>query len=144
MEAGRARSPGGMEFTFSYTGLRVRDLDASLRFFRDGLGMRVTEQSTVAETGGIVAYLKSEGSDHPLELNWYPPGSAFDAPYEPGEALDHLYFKTRGVRLEASIAHLERHGGKLRIPPYPMGGGRIAYVDGPDGHTVELYEASPP
>lgn len=130
-----------MKFTFTYTGLRVRDLDASVRFFTQGLGMTEASRDKIAETGGVVAYLKSEGKEHPLELNWYPPGSRFDAPYEPGEALDHLFFEMeRGVKLEDAIAHLEKHGGKVRIPPFPEGGGRIAYVDGPDGHTVELYE----
>lgn len=130
-----------MKFTFSYTGLRVRDLDACVRFFRDGLGMTETGRDKIAETGGVVVYLKSGGEGHPLELNWYPPGSRFDSPYAPGEALDHLFFEMeRGVKIEAAIRHLEQHGGKVRIEPFPEGGGRIAYVDSPDGHTVELYE----
>ena len=128
-----------MKFTFNYTGLRVRDLDATVRFFTQGLGMTETSRDKIPETGGIVAYLKSDGSEHPLELNWYPPGSRFDAPYEPGEALDHLFFKMEGCTLEEAIAHLEKHGGRVRIPPFAEGGGRIAYVDSPDGHTVELY-----
>ncbi|HWH08733.1 MAG TPA: VOC family protein [Candidatus Thermoplasmatota archaeon] len=130
-----------MKFTFHYTGLRVRDLDACLRFFVEGLGMRESSREKIPETGGVVVYLQSEGKEHPLELNWYPPGSRFDSPYNAGEALDHLAFHMEaGVRLEEAIAHLERHGGRLRIAPFPEGGGRIAYVDSPDGHTVELYE----
>lgn len=135
------RHRGGMKFTFAYTGLRARDLDKTLRFFRDGLGMQESSRDKISETGGIVVYLKSEGKDHPLELNWYPPGSRFDSAYEPGEALDHLFFEMeRGTKLEDAIAHLEKHGGTLRIAPFAEGGGRIAYVDSPDGHTVELYE----
>lgn len=130
-----------MKFTFSYTGLRVRDLDANVRFFTKGLGMTESSRDKISETGGVVVYLKSEEKGHPLELNWYPPGSTFDAPYEAGEALDHLFFEMeRGTKIEDAIAHLEKHGGKLRIPPFAEGGGRIAYVDSPDGHTIELYE----
>ena len=128
-----------MKFTFSYTGLRVRDLDATVRFFTQGLGMTETSRDKVAETGGVVAYLKSEGAEHPLELNWYPEGSPFATPYEAGEALDHLFFKMEGCTVDEAIAHLLKHGGTLRIPPFAEGGGRIAYVDSPDGHTVELY-----
>lgn len=132
---------GSMKFSFKYTGLRVRDLDAALRFFKDGLGMIEAERSVIEETGGTVVYLRSDGRDHPLELNWYPPGSHHDTPYEAGEALDHLFFEMeRGTPIEQAIAHLERHGGKLRIAPFKEGGGRIAYVDSPDGHTIELYE----
>lgn len=128
-----------MKFTFKYTGIRARDLDATVRFFKDGLGMKETGRDKIAETGGIVVNLRSEGAEHELEVNWYPEGSKFASPYVAGEALDHLFFKMEGVTLEDAIAHLEKHGGKLRIPPFAEGGGRIAYVDSPDGHTVELY-----
>lgn len=129
-----------MKFTFGYTGLRVRDLDACVRFFTQGLGMEEVERSTIKETGGIVVYLKSEGKEHPIELNWYPPGSAFDSKYEAGEALDHLAFDMHDAKIEDAIRHLEKAGGKVRIAPFPEAGGRIAYVDSPDGHTIELYE----
>jgi lactoylglutathione lyase len=130
-----------MEFTWKYTGLRVRDLDANVRFFTQGLGMKETSRDKISETGGVVCYLESPGVAHKLELNWYPEGSTFAAPYVAGEALDHLFFEMpRGTKIEAAIAHLEKAGGKLRIPTFAEGGGRIAYVDSPDGHTIELYE----
>lgn len=132
-----------MRFTFAYTGIRARDLDATLRFFTEGLGMKEVARSVIPETGGTVVDLVSEGKEHRLEINWYPPGSAFDAPYVAGEALDHLYFEMpRGTRIEDAIRHLERAGGKVRIEPFAEGGGRIAYVDSPDGHTIEVYERS--
>lgn len=132
-----------MKFVFRYTGLRVVDLDANIRFFREGLGMTLVEETTIVETGGKAVYLQSEGIDHKLELNWYSPGSRFADKYVAGEALDHLYFEMpRGTRIEDAIAQLVQHGGKLRIEPFAEGGGRIAYVDSPDGHTIELYERS--
>ena len=133
-----------MRFTFAYTGIRARELDATVRFFTHGLGMKEVARDVIPETGGTAVNLVSEGKEHVLEVNWYPPGSAHDAPYEPGEALDHLYFEMeRGTRIEAAIERLLRHGGTLRIAPFPEGGGRIAYVDSPDGHTIEIYERAP-
>ena len=130
-----------MEFTFTYTGIRAVDLDATVRFFTEGLGMKEVGRSVIAETRGMVVNLQSGEKEHQLEVNWYPPGSKHDAKYVAGEALDHLYFATpRGTKLEDAIRHLERAGGKLRIEPFAEGGGRIAYVDSPDGHTIELYE----
>lgn len=120
---------------------RARDLDATVRFFTHGLGMKETARSVIEETGGTVVNLRSEGKDHELEINWYPMGSKFDSPYVPGEALDHLFFEMeRATKIEAAIDHLEKAGGKVRIAPFKEGGGRIAYVDSPDGHTIELYE----
>lgn len=130
-----------MEFTFAYTGIRAKDLDATVRFFEQGLGMKEVARSTIQETGGTVVNLQSGEKEHQLEVNWYPPGSRFDDKYVPGEALDHLYFEMpRGTKIEDAIRHLERAGGKVRIEPFAEGGGRIAYVDSPDGHTIEIYE----
>lgn len=130
-----------MKFAFAYTGIRARDLDATVRFFTEGLGMKEVARSVIEETGGTVVNLQSDGKEHQLEVNWYPPGSKFDEAYVPGEALDHLYFEMpRGTPIQDAIRHLERAGGKVRIEPFAEGGGRIAYVDSPDGHTVELYE----
>ena len=132
-----------MRFTWRYTGLRVLDLDAALRFYTEGLGMRVRERQHIAETGGDIVELVMPG-DGPdarfLELNWYPPGSEHAAPYEPGEALDHLLFRIKEGTMDEAIRHLEAHGGKLRIPPFREGRCILAYVDGPDGHTIELDE----
>lgn len=132
-----------MEFTFGYTGIRAVDLDATVRFFTQGLGMKEVGRSVIQETGGTTVNLQSGAKEHQLEINWYPPGSTFADKYVAGEALDHLYFEMpRGTKLEDAIRHLERAGGNVRIEPFAEGGGRIAYVDSPDGHTVELYERS--
>lgn len=127
-----------MDFAWKYTGLRVQDLDAALRFFRDGLGMRARFRFTIKETGGKIVELVSGDGKHYLELNWYPPGSEHATPYSPGEALDHLAFRIKGGSIEDAIRHLEAHGGKLLIPPFQEGKCLLAYVDSPDGHTIEL------
>lgn len=127
-----------MRFTWLYTGLRARDLEATIAFFRDGLGMKVRERSKVPETGGEIVELVLGKGEQFLELNWYPPGSPHATPYEPGEALDHLAFRIQDGTIEQAIKHLEKHGGKLRIPPFKEGQCILAYVDSPDGHTIEL------
>lgn len=129
-----------MKFNFHYTGIRARDLDKTVRFFVEGLGMTQMARDTIPETGGIVVELKTNRTGHMLEINWYPDDSPFATEYVPGEALDHLSFQFSGGRLEDAIRHLEKYGGKLRIAPTAQSGGRIAYVDSPDGHTIELYE----
>lgn len=133
-----------MKFSFQYTGLRVTDLAAARRFFVDGLGMKVESESDVPETGGKLVYLTTEDGRQQLELNWYPPGSTHATRYEPGEALDHLGFGVHEGALRDAIKHLEAHGGKLRIEPFKEGQVTLAYVDSPDGHTVEIWEKKSP
>lgn len=127
-----------MEFTWRYTGLRVTDLPAALRFFRDGLGMRVRFRFKIKETGGTIVELVSGDNKHFLELNYYPPGTEHATPYDAGEALDHLMFRIKGGTIDEAIRHLEAHGGKLVIPPFKEGKCLLAYVNSPDGHTIEL------
>lgn len=127
-----------MEFAWKYTGLRTQDLDAALDFFVKGLGMRVRFKFKIKETGGTIVELVSGDGKHYLELNYYPPGTEHATPYTPGEALDHLAFRIRGGGIDEAIAHLEEHGGKLVIPPFKEGDCLLAYVDSPDGHTIEL------
>lgn len=132
-----------MRFRFGYTGLRVTDLEASLRFFRDGLGMRVVRRVDVPEVDGELVLLQTPGAPQLLELNWYAPGTRFDTPYSAGEGLDHLQFRIEDGTMDAAIARLEAHGGTLVIPPFEAGPVITAFVNGPDGHTIELMVPRP-
>src|SRR5437870_6464579 len=77
-----------LPFRFVYTGIRVRDMDESIRFYTQVLGMTLVERMTTARTKGEVATLRSPGSEQELELNFYEEGSPFWAPYSNGEDLE--------------------------------------------------------
>jgi catechol 2,3-dioxygenase-like lactoylglutathione lyase family enzyme len=127
-----------VRFRWLYTGVRVLDLARAKRFYVQGLGMRVRFQFHIKETGGRIVELVSGDGRHFLELNWYPEGSAHATPYAPGEALDHLAFRIGDASMAEAIAHLQEHWGTLRIAPFEEGDCVLAYVDSPDGHTIEL------
>ena len=116
-----------------YTGIRVRDLERSVRFYTEGLGLRVGPDGRMA-AGGQWQELRDPESGAVLELNFYPG----QPPYREGDELDHLGFRVDD--LAASIARLERLGGRLRIPPFSEGDVRLAFLSDPDGVWVELYE----
>lgn len=118
-----------------YTGIRVRDLDRSIRFYTEGLGLRLGPKGRMA-AGGLWQELKDEESGAILELNYYPG----DPPYREGDELDHLGFRV--VDLDDAIARLESLGARVRIPPFPGADpGRLAFMSDPDGVWVELYES---
>lgn len=116
-----------------YTGIRVRDLDRSVRFYTEGLGLHVGPTGRMA-AGGLWQELKDEESGAVLELNFYPG----EPPYREGDELDHLGFRVED--LADAISRLESLGGRVRIPPFTEGNERLAFLTDPDGVWVELYE----
>lgn len=100
-----------MKYRLYYCGLRVRDLDRSLRFYTKVLGMRVVASGTMPH-GGKYLHLRTPGSAPRLELNWYPNGSRFYTPYRRGDELDHLAFVVPDGK--AAVEGREGHGGLRR------------------------------
>ncbi len=116
-----------------YTGIRVRDLERSVRFYTEGLGLRRGPQGRMA-AGGTWQELRDPESRAVLELNYYPG----DPPYREGDELDHLGFRV--ADLEATIQKLVAMGARLRIPAFQEGTTRLAFLSDPDGVWLELYE----
>ena len=118
-----------------YTGIRVRDLDRSIRFYRQVLGMRVTRRGAMSH-GGLWVELKSAGSHQRLELNWYPPESRFHTTYRRGEELDHLAFRVKDVA--GTFRDLVARGAHPEVDPFREGRYEFAFVSDPDGIWIEL------
>ena len=127
-----------MKAKFFYTGIRVKDLEASVKFYTTLLGMKVRGRNTVDAAKGTVVELVCEGEGgNTLELNYYEKGSPFDTKYEVGEGLDHLAFAVKD--LDAALAEAERAGHpvvlKMKEP-----GSRYAYIEDPNGIWIELAQ----
>ncbi len=123
-----------MRTRFRYTGIRVRDLKRSLAFYTEVLGMKVIGRGTMPH-GGKYVHLRSPGSPQRLELNWYPKGSRFYAPYRRGEEMDHLAFVVDDVR--AAFRELVQKGATVAVDPAHSKGTEV-YVKDPDGIWIEL------
>ncbi len=128
-----------MKTRFIYTGIRVRNLEASVKFYTGVLGMKEIERSAIAAAKGIAVNLVTEEGGPILELNYYEKGSPFDATYAPGEGLDHLAFEVPS--LDAALAEAKKAGHpmvrEVRAPT-----GRWAYIEDPDGNWIELCQAA--
>ena len=125
-----------MKVRFAYTGIRVKDLEASVRFYTSVLGMREVDRFTQPATQGTVVILEMEGSEHQLELNYYPEGSRFATTYEVGEGLDHLGFET--ADLDGVLAEAKEAGYpailEMQDPVH-----RWAYIRDPNGLWIEFF-----
>jgi lactoylglutathione lyase len=123
-----------------YFGIRVTDLNRSVKFYTDLLGLKETSRGSMSEYGGgrgDWVLLKDETSGQRLELNAYPEGSRWHAPYEPGEGLDHIGFVVDDV--PAAYEKLVASGaGPTDIDPVSTEGHQAFVID-PDGNWIELF-----
>lgn len=119
---------------FTYTGIEVKDMDESIRFYRDGLGMELPDRHPIPATSGEVAALRSPSSEQLLELNWYPKRKSG---YRAGDGLDHLAFEVADV--PGAIRRLLERGAKpardVEVRPRFV----VGFVKDPNGIWIELY-----
>lgn len=118
---------------FIYTGIEVKDMDQSIKFYTEGLGMELLDRHPIPATGGEVAGLKSKDSAQLLELNCYP-----NAKYRAGNELDHLAFEVDDVDKE--ITRLEKLGAKRSRPTETRPKYVVGFVTDPNGVWIELFK----
>lgn len=131
---------------YLHTMLRVADLDATLTFFTEGLGMVETNRMDSEKGRFTLVFLaakddveKAKQSKSPLvELtyNWDPEA------YTGGRNFGHLAYRVDDIY--ALCAHLQSMGITINRPPRD---GHMAFVRTPDGISIELLqkgEALPP
>ena len=121
---------------FLYSGIRVRDLERSVRFYQ-GLGFRVILRGTM-DHGGVYVHLQQPRSDRRIELNYYPKGTRFYTQYPRGAEFDHFGFITENV--DAWVRKMGRLGGRVAIPSWTETGQRLGYVADPDGFVIEVFQ----
>lgn len=123
---------------FRYAGLRVRDLDRSLRFYRR-MGFRVSARGRMGH-GGVWVHLAFPGAQQELELNFYPKGNPYYEPIRRGTEFDHLGFRVSDV--EAWEAELRRR----RLPIVARireSHENIVFTRDPDGNWLEFFGPVP-
>lgn len=123
---------------FVYSGLRVRDLDRSMRFYRK-LGFRVFKRGVMGH-GGVWVQLAFPGAAQRLELNFYPPGNAYYEPIRKGTEFDHFGFRVSNV--EAWEKELRRRGFPV-VARVRETRENLVYTKDPDGNWIEFFGPAP-
>jgi lactoylglutathione lyase len=122
----------------SHTRYRVNDLERSVAFYRDVLGLRETGRHK-SPRGSALVFLKAPESEEEIELCSYPAAG----PVHVQADLTHLAFEVDD--LEAFVRQLEEKGVKLSDGPTKTASGTaFAFIDAPEGYEIELIERSNP
>lgn len=113
--------------------VRVRDLDASLRFYRDALGLVETRRKDYPEGRFTLVYLAAPANpEAEVELTW----NYDDEDYGGARNFGHLAFAVDDIY--AACERLQAHGFVINRPPRD---GRMAFVRSPDQISIELLQA---
>jgi lactoylglutathione lyase len=121
-----------------HTMLRVGDLDRSIAYYRDVLGMELISRKDYPDGKFTLAFLgygrNPEQAEIELTHNWDT------ASYELGTAYGHVAVGVDDIH--AMCDRIRAAGGKITREPGPMKHGTtvIAFVVDPDGYKIELIE----
>ena len=126
-----------------YTMIRVRNLDRSLRFYCDALGMHEMRRETFTEAAFTLVFVGYPNSDALIELtfNWG------NNDYSHGTGYGHIALEVQDIHQTCN--HLSELGVEIARAPGPMmmapdeTGERetIAFIEDPDGYRIELIQA---
>ena len=121
---------------FGHLALKVQDLDASLVFYRDSLGL--SEMTRLVDDKGAawIVYLRITNTSF-LEL--FPSGHPGRAADEAEVGVNHICFSVEDI--EATAARFAAAGVTLTSPIQTgLDGNRGAWIEDPDGNRIELME----
>src|ERR1043166_9710484 len=118
-----------------HTRYRLNDLEKTVRFYRDVLGLQEVRRHK-SPRGSELVFMKAPESDEEIELCHFPNSG----PVEVQTDLTHLAFEVDS--LEQFGRHLESLGLKYSDGPTlkPDGSGGFAFIDAPEGYEVELIQ----
>ena len=117
-----------------HTRYRVDDLETSVKFYKDILGLTETRRHK-SPRGSELVFLATPNSDEEIELCSYPSSGGVQVQ----EDLTHLAFEVE------SLVEFQKHIHSLGVeysdgPHMKDSGGGFAFIDAPEGYEIELIE----
>jgi len=117
---------------YLHTMVRVTDLDASLKFYVDALGLKELSRKDNSQGRFTLVFLAAPGNESAqveLTFNWDP------ETYSGGRNFGHLAYEVDD--LYATCQRLQDHGVTINRPPRD---GWMAFVRSPDNISIELLQ----
>jgi lactoylglutathione lyase len=121
-----------MKFRFDHNNINVKDLEKSVNFYREALGLIEIKRKEPEDKSFILIFLGDETTSHKLELTWLRDRTE---PYNLGDNEFHLAFVVDDF--EAAFA-LHKDMGCVCYENPRMG---IYFIEDPDGYWLEIIPA---
>jgi lactoylglutathione lyase len=118
-----------MKFTFAHNNLNVLDLEKSLKFYKEALGLEEVRRKEAADGSFTLVFLGDGATRHHLELTWL---HVRKEKYDLGDNEIHLAFRAQDFK----AAHgLHKKMGCICYENEAMG---IYFIEDPDGYWLEI------
>src|SRR4051812_97802 len=129
---------GGVVMKFLHTMIRVNDLDQSIKFYCDVLGMKLIREKDYPDGRFTLAFIGygNESENTVIELTYNRGTHRYDL----GDAFGHLAIGVDDIY--KTCDELRQKGAKIVREPGPMkhGGSEIAFIEDPNGYKIELID----
>lgn len=121
-----------------HTCINVTNLDRSIKFYSEVLGLRLRARREIKETNAEIAHMAVPDGGGEMELTWWRDKKE----YAEGDQLDHIAFAVEDM--DSAMRNFKQMGVTIAREPYKLVGGRsrIAFIKDPDGIWIELIEAA--
>ena len=119
-----------------HTRYRVSDLEKTVSFYKDVLGLKEVRRHTSGR-GSQLVFLKAPDSEEEIEICKFDQSGLVVV----GPDLTHLAFEVDD--LETFAREAAAKGYPLSDGPHASGSGKIAFIDAPEGYEIELIEHGP-
>jgi lactoylglutathione lyase len=119
-----------------HTRFRVSDLERTIRFYTDILGLTLASNHT-SPRGSKIAYLKVPGSEEEIEIAEFPGSGDVVVPPD----LVHLAFSVED--LETTLSRLKKLGVPITDGPTRGRNTTFFFIDAPEGYEIELIAPNP-
>jgi len=118
-----------------HTCLNVMDLERSIAFYQDVLGLKLTRRFEVKENNAEIAFLEDTDKNAIELTHWRDKKQLVE-----GDNFDHIALGAK--QLKEAIERLRGQGVTIAMEPFTLKGGthQIAFIKDPDGNWLELVE----
>jgi lactoylglutathione lyase len=119
--------------------LNVSDLDRSIAFYTDHLGLKLGGRREIKQNNAEIAFLRDEEGNTIELTHWRDKKTLVE-----GDNFDHIAFEVEDV--VATVNQLKNKGVTIAMEPYSLQGSssKIAFIKDPDGNWLELIQPAKP